>query len=183
MKALNCPNCGGAYDPSKYQCNYCGSFIFLSDEKEFNVPLETIAHLHNTFESHKNNKTDYPGIYIFGSLLGKGEVPIRLGSANYFKSTFVNVGGKILLTESNLYFSSHKFVQSKMDVSIKLDQIQNCSYDKSYLGISDQISVYANEKRHKFVVYGGKEWIKLIEKAQKQYNSQLPCCSTGQKKV
>lgn len=172
MKALNCPNCGGAYNPAKYRCEYCGSFVIFSDEKAFNVPLEVVNDMRGAFENCESNKSDYPGVYIFGSLIGKGEVPVRLGAANYYKNALINVGGKCLLTERNFYFSSHTFVQSKTDVSIELNQIERCEYDGSNLGISDQISIYANGKRHKFVVYRGKEWINMIEKTRQGRNSR-----------
>ena len=31
FKTTSCPNCGGAYNPAKYQCEYCGSYIFMSN--------------------------------------------------------------------------------------------------------------------------------------------------------
>jgi hypothetical protein len=41
-------------------------------------------------------------------------------------------------------------------------------YDKSNLGISDQISVHTNDKRHKFVVYGGNIWVNMINNAKQE---------------
>ena len=99
-------------------------------------------------------------------MLGRGEVPLRLGAANYYKNAFINVGGKVLLTKKSLQFSSHAFVQGKKTVVIPLSEIIRAEYDGSNLGISDQISVYTAEKRHKFVVYGGNRWVSMIEEAK-----------------
>ena len=161
LKALNCPNCGGAYNPAHIRCEYCGSFIIMSNENQYSVP----AHIIEEIESNDSN---CPGVYVFGTLLGKGEIPLRLGAANYYKNTFVNVGGKVLLTKKSIQFSTHTFMQSKDTLVIPLKDIIKAEYDRSNLGISDQISVYTSEKRHKFVVYGGKEWVALIEDAKKE---------------
>ena len=74
MKTLQCPNCGADYNPAQYKCEYCGSFIFMNEDskdKEFNIP-ENIIH------EMSNNAASSPGIYVYGSLLGKGEIPLRL---------------------------------------------------------------------------------------------------------
>lgn len=159
IKALNCPNCGGTYNPSHIKCEYCGSVIIISNENQYNVPQQVIEHI----ESEEQN---CPGIYVFGTLLGKGETPLRLGAANYYKNALINVGGKVLLTKKSIQFSTHTFMQAKDTVVIPLNNILRVEYDKNNLGISDQISVYTQEKRHKFVVYGGKEWVKMIENAK-----------------
>ena len=104
-------------------------------------------------------------------MIGRGEVPLRLGAANYYKNAFINVGGKVLLTKKSLQFSSHTFVQGKKTVVIPISEIIRAEYDGSNLGISDQISVYTAEKRHKFVVYGGNSWVSMIEEAKNGLNS------------
>lgn len=161
---LNCPNCGGAYNPINIKCEYCGSIIIMSNENQYNVPQQII-------ESVEADVENCPGVYVFGTLLGKGETPIRLGSANYYKNAFFNVGGKVLLTKRSIQFSTHTFMQSKDTVVIPLKDVIKAEYDRSNLGISDQISVYTNEKRHKFVVYGGSEWVSLIEKSKAEINN------------
>ena len=77
-----CPNCGAAFNPENHKCEYCGSFIFVDDKKEFNIP-----------ESMKNEISNAPGIYVHGKLLGKDEIPLRIGLANYYTSKFLG-GGK-----------------------------------------------------------------------------------------
>ena len=105
------------------------------------------------------------GTYVFGKLLGEGEVPLRLGAANYYTSALMASGGKLLLTDSALYFSSHAFNAGKTDLSIPLEDITEMKHDRNQI-ISDQISVYVGTKRHRFVVFGGKEWLELIVSAK-----------------
>ena len=161
LSALNCPNCGGNYNPAHLKCEYCGSIIIMSTEKQYNVPVEIVNDL-------EDEGKDCPGIYVYGTLLGKGEVPLRLGLANYYKNAFINVGGKVLLTKKSLQFSTHNFMQSKKTVVIPLESVVSAEYDGSNLGISDQISVYTAEKRHKFVVYGGNVWVDMINSAKNE---------------
>ena len=166
MKTLRCPNCGADYNPAQYKCEYCGSFIFLgedSKDKEFNVP-ENIIH------DMTNNAASSPGIYVYGSLLGKGEIPLRLGLANYYTSKFIGVGGKLLLTKSNLYFTSHKVFQAKIDLKINLLDITSVNQELN-LFVSQHISVCENGSKHRFVVYGGKEWIRMINEAINNYSA------------
>ncbi|MCH5172408.1 MAG: SHOCT domain-containing protein [Erysipelotrichales bacterium] len=153
LKSVNCPNCGAHVNPSTMQCEYCGSYIITSNEKY--VDFSQL----NFVEDEKNEK--YKGIYVFGTLLGKGERPVNLGAANYYTSTFFNVGGKLLLTNKTLSFSSHTFMQSKTDVVIKLEDVDSAIVSSNSL-ISQTITVTANMKKHKFVVYHGKEWVTMI---------------------
>ena len=169
-KAIHCPCCGAPYNPSKYICEHCGSFVLMSNEKQINVPQNIIDNFTTLSNQKEQLGEKYPGIYVFGTLLGKGEIPIRLGAANYYTSAFFNVGGKILLTKDNLYFSSHTFIQSKHELCISLNDITTVSFDKSNLGISDQISIYAYGKRNKFVVYGGHAWVDMILTAKSNLN-------------
>jgi hypothetical protein len=145
----------------------------MSNENQYNVPARIV-------EEIESNDSNCPGVYVFGTLLGKGETPLRLGAANYYKNAFVNVGGKVLLTKKSVQFSTHTFIQSKDTVVIPLKDIIKAEYDKSNLGISDQISVHTSEKRHKFVVYGGKEWVKLIEEAKSEIPKNKAPLSSGQ---
>lgn len=159
LNSLNCPNCAAPYDPRSITCRYCRSVIIMSQEKQYSIPESVIEHI----ESDENN---CPGVYVFGTLLGKGETPLRLGVANYYKNAFINVGGKILLTKKSIQFSTHNFIQSKHTVVIPLKEVLYAEYNGSNLGISDTISVHTAEKCYKFVVYGGQTWVALIEKAK-----------------
>lgn len=153
VKSFNCPNCGAGFNPEKHKCDYCGSYIFLEDEKQFNVPQNTI-----------NEMINAPGIYVHGKLLGKGEIPLRIGLANYYTSKFLGVGGKLFLTGSNLYFSAHQILQGEVELNIPLNEIKNVTLDRNFL-VSQHISVHTNEKKYTFVVYGGKEWVRMIKSA------------------
>ena len=93
LKNSTCPNCGANYNPAEYKCKYCGSYIFLSsgnfdDFSNFKIDLK---------EETVDDSKQYPGVYVYGRLLGKGEKPILLGLANYFTA-----GGKLLLTNKSL---------------------------------------------------------------------------------
>lgn len=158
---MQCPNCGADYNPAKYKCEYCGSFVFMNEEKQFNVPQTII---------HEMREATSPGIYVYGSLLGKGEIPLRLGLANYYTSKFVGVGGKLLLTKSNLYFTSHKVFQAKTDLKINLLDITSVNQVLN-LFVSQHILIQENGNSHRFVVYGGKEWINMINAAINDYNA------------
>ena len=167
LNALNCPNCGAAYNPTNLRCEYCGAVIIISNENQYNIPAQIIEHV-------EDEGSNCPGVFVFGTLLGKGETPIRLGAANYYKNAFINVGGKVLITKQSLQFSTHTFIQSKNTVIIPLKDIIKVEYDGSNLGISDQISVYTNEKRHNFVVYGGRVWVEMINSAKQEINNTKP---------
>ena len=150
LKTFNCPNCGAGFDPSKHKCDYCGSFIFVDEIKQFNVPENTLKEMSGT------------KVYVHGNLLNNGEVPLRIGLANYYTSRFLGVGGKLFLTQSNLYFSSHGVLQQRVDVQISLKDIKDVTLDRN-LFVSQHISVHTNDgNKYTFVVYGGKEWINKI---------------------
>jgi ribosomal protein S27E len=161
LTTLNCPNCGATYNPAHLRCEYCGAVIIMSKENQYNIPEQII-------ERVEDEGANCPGVFVFGTLLGKGETPLRLGAANYYKNAFINVGGKLLLTKKSLQFSTHTFMQDKSTVVIPLEDILMAEYDKSNLGISDQISVHTNDKRHKFVVYGGNIWVNMINNAKQE---------------
>ena len=166
MRGMNCPNCGAPYNPAKFVCESCGSFVIMSDANQYNVPKQAI---HNISEGMKNAAANpasaYPGTYVFGKLLGAGEIPIRLGSANYYTSALLSSGGKLLLTSSSLYFSSHMFNQGKTDLCLPLSEISQVKHDRNQI-VSDLISVWAGNARYKFVVFGGKEWVTQIQSAK-----------------
>lgn len=174
FKTFTCPNCGANYNPAKYQCEYCGSYIFMSNDNytDFsNVKIELP-------QKPKDDSGKYPGIYVFGRLLGAGERPITLGVANYFTG-LVSAGGKLLLTNKSLSFSAHAFNVGKQETRIDLKQITDVKLSSNLL-ISQQILVTDNGKSHKFVVYQGKEWVQKIKDAIAKYEDyEAPV--TGQK--
>ena len=164
FKAFSCPNCGANYNPAKYQCEYCGSYIFMSNENytDFsNVKIELP-------QKPKDDSGKYPGIYVFGRLLGAGERPITLGVANYFTG-LVSAGGKLLLTNKSLSFSAHAFNVGRQETKIDLKQITDVKVSANLL-ISQHILVTANGKSHKFVVYHGSEWVQKIKEAIAKYD-------------
>ena len=166
IKSFNCPNCGAPYNPAKYECESCGSFIIMSDANQFTVPKKTVEEIAEKISrSEVDEDAKYPGTYVFGKLLGEGEIPLRLGAANYYTSALFAAGGKLLLTGNNLYFSSHAFNLGKAELCIPLTEITEVKHDRNQI-ISDQISVYTGAKRYRFVVFGGKEWIEMIESAK-----------------
>ena len=166
VRGINCPNCGAPYNPSKFVCESCGSYVIMSNANQYNVPKQTID---NIAEKIDRAATDpaaaYPGTYVFGKLLGAGEIPIRMGAANYYTSALFSSGGKLLLTGTNLYFSSHMFNLGNTDLTIPLADVTEVKHDRNQI-VSDQISVYVGRTRYKFVVYGGKEWVEQIRSAK-----------------
>ena len=174
FKATSCPNCGAQYNPANYQCNYCGSYIFMSNDNyaDFsNIKIE--------LPKRKSETGKYPGIYVFGRLLGAGEKPITLGSANYFSGMFSSAGGKLLLTNKSLSFSAHSFNVGKQEACIDLKQITNVTVSANFL-ISQRILVTTNENKYKFVVYHGKEWVEKIKDAIEKYDESETIVSESQ---
>ena len=149
LENLKCPSCGSPYNPSTIQCEYCRSYIIMSNTNYAYFNEEQFL------EHGDNNK--YKGIYVYGTLLGKGEKPISLGAANYFDG--IAKGGMLLLTNKSLSFSSHNFLQSKSDVIIKLKDIENAKVVLNML-ISQTIVIDTKEGGYKFVVTRGREWVK-----------------------
>jgi len=174
FKTFTCPNCAANYNPAKYQCEYCGSYIFMSNDNytDFsNVKIELP-------QKPKDDSGKYPGIYVFGRLLGAGERPITLGVANYYTG-LVAAGGKLLLTNKSLSFSAHAFNVGKQETRIDLKQITDVKVSANLL-VSQHILVTANGKSHKFVVYHGNDWVQKIKDAIAKYEEyEVPV--TGQK--
>lgn len=156
LNALNCPNCGAAYNPAKYRCEYCGSYIIMSNEKY--VDLSKI-----TFDTKTKVNNKYPGIYVFGRLLGEGEKPVALGAANYFTG-IISAGGKLLLTNKSLSFSAHGINIGRQQTKIELDDIVDVHVGANFL-ISQHIIVKTQTASHRFVVFHGKEWVEKIKNA------------------
>ncbi len=164
FRTISCPNCGANYNPAKYQCEYCGSYIFMSNDNytDFsNIKIELP-------QKPKDETSKYPGIYVFGRLLGTGERPIILGAANYYTG-LVAAGGKLLLTNKSLSFSAHSFNIGRQETRIDLKQITNVKVSANLL-VSQHILVTANGKNHKFVVYHGNEWVQKIKDAIEKYD-------------
>lgn len=155
----NCPNCGASYNPAKYQCEYCGSYIFMTNDN-----FKDLSDIKIELPKQKQGSSDkYPGIYVFGRLLGQGERPITLGSANYFTG-MTSAGGKLLLTNKSLSFSAHGVNVGRKEQKIELKDITNVELGSNFL-ISQNIVITENGRKHKFVVYHGKEWIQKIKEA------------------
>lgn len=166
FKTFTCPNCGANYNPAKYQCEYCGSYIFMSNDTytDFsNVKIELP-------QKPKDDSGKYPGIYVFGRLLGAGERPIALGAANYYTG-LVSAGGKLLLTNKSLSFSAHSFNVGKQETRIDLEQITDVKVSANLL-VSQNILVTANGKAHKFSVYHGSDWVQKIQEAAAKCKEQ-----------
>lgn len=111
-------------------------------------------------EKEINASGKYPGIYVFGRLLGQGERPIILGAANYYKG-ITSAGGKLLLTNKSLSFSAHKLNVGKLDEKIDLKNISSVELGANFI-ISQHILVNTKEQQYKFVVYHGKDWVQKI---------------------
>lgn len=161
MKTFSCPNCGANYNPEKYRCEYCGSYNFISDSKYEDL---------STIEIKPDETGKYPGVYVFGRLLGKAEKPIVLGLANYFTGS-VSAGGKLLLTNKSLSFSAHALNVGRQEANIDLKQITDVRVAANFF-ISQHILVTANGEEHRFVVYNGNEWVKKIKEAVEQLSKQ-----------
>ena len=180
IKSMHCPNCGAPYNPAKYECESCGSFVIISDANQFTVPEQTVSRIESKISRAEADPAEkYPGTYVFGKLLGEGEVPLRLGAANYYTSALLASGGKLLLTGTALYFSAHAFNPGKSDLCIPLADISKVKHDRNQIS-SDQISVYAGGKRYRFVVFGGKEWLEMIVTAKENPPRQgKPAAAAG----
>ena len=171
-EASSCPNCGANYNPAKYQCEYCYSYIFISNDnyKDFsNVKIELPP-------KPKDESSKCPGVYVFGRLLGRGEKPITLGVANYYTGSFASAG-KLLLTNKSLSFSAHSFNIGRQETRIDLKKITNVQVLSNFLfsqqivvTVSQQIFVTDSIEHHRFVVYHGKEWVQKIKEAIANYD-------------
>lgn len=158
FNACNCPNCGASFNPSTNQCGYCGSFIITS-----NANFTDLSQMKMELPQKPREDGKYPGIYVFGRLLGQGERPITLGSANYMTGK-VAAGGKLLLTNMSLSFSAHAFNAGRQETKIFLRDVTDV-HVKSNMLISQKICVTARDEKHEFVVYHGNEWVQRIKEA------------------
>lgn len=161
LTSLKCPNCGANYNPSKYLCEYCGAYVIMSDEKY----LDLSEVIFKATSKINDEKEKYPGIYVFGRLLGKGERPITLGFANYFTG-IISAGGKLLLTNQSLSFSAHGINIGRKECKINLIDIKDVQVALN-LFISQHIIVSTEKDTHRFVVYHGKDWVKNIKEAMR----------------
>ena len=163
FKTYSCPKCGAHYNPAKYHCEYCGSYIFMSNDRYADVSNVKIE----ISEKAEDDIKKYPGVYVFGRLLGIGERPISLGAANYFTDSSA-AGGKLLLTNTRLWFGAHALNFGRAEVKIDLKKITNVEVVANMI-VSQQILVTENDKSHRFVVYHGNEWVQKIKEAIKAY--------------
>ncbi|MBR0316880.1 MAG: hypothetical protein IJQ99_08445 [Synergistaceae bacterium] len=158
VTAFNCPNCGAAFNPEKHKCDYCGSFIFLEDDKQFDVSENIIREISNSQNSD---------VYVNGNLIGKGEIPLRIGLATYYpKFPFSYSNGKLTLTEKNLYFTSPKIilVQDEASFKIPLSDVKDVTTALNLI-VSQHILIHTDTQKFRFDVYGGNEWIRKIKNA------------------
>lgn len=154
IQAMKCPNCGAPLKPAKYRCEYCRSYVIVSNEKFLDLSDYEYE------KESKENKEEYPGIYVFGRLLGKGEIPIVLGFANYYTGK-TTTGGKMLLTNKSISFSAHAFNVGRTEAKIELSDIKKVYLGKNFW-VSQQIIIDLYDSSHKFVVYHGKDWVEKI---------------------
>ena len=84
IEALNCPNCGAPFQPEQKNCAYCGSYIIVSEENY--VDLSNVA-IHTEIKQQEK----YPGVYVYGRLLGQGEKPLALGAANFSSGLIASI--------------------------------------------------------------------------------------------
>ncbi len=168
FKTVSCPNCGANYNPAKYQCEYCGSYIFMSNENYTDLSKVKIE----LPKQPKNDSGKYPGIYVFGRLLGRGEMPVTLGAANYF-TDLTSAGGKLLLTNKSLSFSAHAFNVGRQETRIELKHVTDVKVVANLL-ISQKIQVTAGGEKHQFVVYHGSDWVQKIQEAIAAYEEDEP---------
>ncbi len=112
------------------------------------------------------------GVEIFGQLVGKGERLINIGAANYFTGIF-SAGGKLLLTDQNLYFRAHAVNVGRKECKIALSEIVEVEIALNLL-ISQHLVIYTNSDSHRFVVFHGKQWLENIKKAMANLIKNLP---------
>lgn len=159
LKSLSCPNCKASYNPTKYRCKYCGSYVFMSNEN-----YKDLRNIEIELPPKSGEDTGkYPGVYVFGRLLGKGERPIAMGAANYFTGD-VTAGGKLLLTNKSLSFSAHAFNIGRQETRIDLKDITDVKVVLNLI-VSQHIVAATEEEEHKFVVFHGKKWVENIREA------------------
>ena len=143
MEATNCPNCSASFDPRQRQCEYCGSYIILTNKKT------------ETYEE-RNNQT----IYFNNILLQTGEYPVRSGVANMYYSFSSSDGGQLLLTNKRLIFIAHGFnLNPNLYWETDLYSIKDIRIGKNLL-ITQILNIETDDEEVKFVVYKGKEWVK-----------------------
>lgn len=160
--SYKCPNCGASFNPATCKCDFCGSFIITS-----NANFTDLTQMKIELPQRKiQDDGKYPGVYVFGRLLGKGERPITLGAANYMTGATA-AGGKLLLTNMSLSFSAHAFNVGRLETKIPLCGVTDAMVLSNML-ISQKIRVTANGECHDFVVYHGKEWVARIKEAADQ---------------
>lgn len=150
MKALNCPNCAAPFNPKQSNCEYCGSYIITSEEKQ----LTYNADLFTTTQK----------IFFHEIELGNAEIPIRSGVANLYYSATKSDGGRLLLTNRRIIFCAHAInLNPNSYWELQTNNILNIAIRANFL-ITQRIHIVdKSNKETKFIVYGGKEWVKEIK--------------------
>jgi hypothetical protein len=102
--------------------------------------------------------------------LDPNETLIRQGGAN-LQRRWEAVGGRLLLTNARLVFSSHAFNVQKGSVEIPLAAIRDVApcWTK-FLGFlplaPNSLCVSTDQGEHRFVVHGRSQWAEAIGSAQ-----------------
>lgn len=158
VKALNCPNCAATFNPMENICEYCGSYIITSTEKQTTFDLDVF-------------KPTYKKIFFHEIEMKKDELPIRSGFANMYYSIMRSDGGRLLLTNQRLIFCAHALnINPNIYWELSLNDINRANLGLNLL-ISQRIQIFDKaDKETTFVVYGGKAWLHEIDCALKQKN-------------
>ena len=176
MSQTVCPNCQNVMNSIQAKCDKCNYFI-VADEGNY-------VDLSNSFTNVSVNSEQFPGVYVYKRLLGKGEIPITLGSANlYSKRSLLfpmgkAAGGKLLLTNKTLSFSAHKFNVGRKELVLDLKDIVTVEAGVN-LGISQHIIVRTATEKYRLVVYNGQDWIDKINYARNAVTSNVIATQTS----
>lgn len=84
---------------------------------------------------------------------------IKTGAANW-ASGFGSKGGKLVLTDTTLYFEGHNFNAGKKEFEVALDDI--VAVKKGFINTLIIVTASGNES---FVVNGKGSWISAIQEA------------------
>ena len=98
-------------------------------------------------------------------LLMEGETLLKDGPANHFVRA-EGVGGWLYLTNSRLYFRSHRFNIQNHELSIPLDQIVHVKTSLTLGIIPNGVTVETPTGVEKFVVQGARVWVEGIGQAK-----------------
>lgn len=129
-----------------------------------------------------NNDLNFPGIYYAGTLLGRGEIPIKFMDALYLKYGGIRIFkkeeyayGKFLLTKEHIYFTAPPFTnklcillkvitfgtikhnEEKMDICIPLTDVIEAK-----INFFNQFYILTNERFYYFTITGARDLVSAI---------------------